>query len=80
MELIAPFIAALLGWKLGTLGLKELKAVAIVVLGWTTVTTLASLPYVTVEGVLYVLVVRALLIGVPYTLAALLMRWRRSTR
>ena len=52
MEFVAVAIAAVLGWQVGTLGRKELKAIAIVVLGWTTVTTLASLPYVSVAGVL----------------------------
>lgn len=78
MEFVAVFIAAVLGWQVGTLGAKELKAIAIVVLGWTTVTTLASLPYVSVEGVLVVLGLRVLLIAVPYTLGMLLKRWRRT--
>ena len=80
MEFVAVAIAAVLGWQVGTLGRKELKAIAIVVLGWTTVTTLASLPYVSVAGVLVVLAFRTLLIAVPYTLAMLLKRWRRSKR
>jgi sorbitol-specific phosphotransferase system component IIBC len=78
MEFVAVFIAAVLGWQVGTLGARELKAVAIVVLGWTTVTTLASLPYISVEGVLTVLAFRTLLIAVPYTLGMLLKRWRRG--
>jgi sorbitol-specific phosphotransferase system component IIBC len=78
MEFVAVFIAAVLGWQVGTLGARELKAIAIVVLGWTTVTTLASLPYISVEGVLTVLAFRTLLIAVPYTLGMLLKRWRRG--
>jgi hypothetical protein len=80
MEFVAVFIAAVLGWQVGTLGAKELKAIAIVVLGWTTVTTLASLPYVSVEGVLVVLGFRTLLIAAPYTIGMLLKRWRRGKR
>ena len=80
MEFVAVFIAAVLGWQVGTLGTKELKAIAIVVLGWTTVTTLASLPYVSVEGVLVVLGFRTLLVAVPYTVGMLLKRWWRSKR
>jgi hypothetical protein len=80
MEFVAVFIAAVLGWQVGTLGAKEVKAIAIVVLGWTTVTTLASLPYVSVEGVLVVLAFRTFLIAAPYTIGMLLKRWRRSKR
>lgn len=80
MEFVAVLIAALLGWQIGAFGRKEVKAIIIVVLGWTTVTTLASLPYVSVEGVLVVLAFRALLIAAPYGIGVLLKRWRSAKR
>jgi uncharacterized membrane protein len=80
MEIIAVFIAGLLGWQVGTFGRKEVKAIAIVVIGWTTVTTLASVPYVSVDGVLITLALRTLLIAVPYTVGMLLRRWRKRRR
>jgi hypothetical protein len=80
MEIIAVFIAGLLGWQVGTFGRKEVKAIAIVVLGWTTVTTLASLPYVSVDRVLMTLALRTLLIAVPYAIGMLLRRWRKRRR
>ena len=80
MEFAAVIIAALLGWQVGTFGRKELKAIAIVVLGWTTVTTVASVPYVSVGGVLVTLAFRTALIVIPYTIGALPRRWRRSKR
>jgi hypothetical protein len=57
-----------------------IKAIAIVVLGWTTVTTLASIPNVSVYGVLVTLALRTLLIAVPYTVGVLLRRWRKRRR
>jgi uncharacterized membrane protein len=80
MEIIAVFIAGLLGWQVGTFGRKEVKAIAIVVIGWTTVTTLASVPYVSVDGVFVTLALRTLLIAVPYTVGMLLRRWRKRRR
>lgn len=80
MEIVAVFIAGLLGWQLGTFGRKEVKAIAIVVLGWTTVTTLASIPHVSVDGVLVTLGLRTLLIAAPYTAGTLLRRWRKRRR
>ena len=50
------------------------------VLGWTTVTTAASVPYVSAGGVLVTLAVRTLLIAVPYGIGMLLKRWRRGKR
>lgn len=80
MELVAIIIAAALGWSRGTFGSHELKAIAIVVLGWTAVTTVASLPYVAFGDVLFVLAFRTLLVGVPYALAALVKTWRARRR
>jgi hypothetical protein len=79
-ELIVAVVSAVLGWRLGRLGRREAKAVAIIVLGWTAVTTVASLPYVSLTGVLAVLAFRILLVGAPYTLAALANRLQRRRR
>ncbi|MXP40922.1 hypothetical protein GRI75_04595 [Altererythrobacter soli] len=80
MEFVAAFIAGLLGWQVGTLGRKEVKAMIIVVLGWTTVTTIASVPYVSVTEVLATLALRTVVIAVPYTIGVLLQRWRKGKR
>ena len=52
MELFFAIIAGILGWQHGTLGAREVKAIAIVVAGWTAVTTAASVPYLTLESFL----------------------------
>jgi hypothetical protein len=80
LELTAAVISAVLGWRIGSIGRRELKGIAIVVLGWTAVTTVASLPYVSLTGLLAVLVLRTLLIGAPYTIAALAKRFQRRRR
>ena len=74
MELIAVIVGAILGWQHGTLGPREAKAMAIVVAGWTAVTTAASLPNLTVEGFLLTLVWHSAVVALPYTLAMLLKR------
>ena len=74
MELIAIIIAAILGWQHGTLGAREAKVIALVVAGWTAVTTAASVPYLTVEGFLVSLAWHAVVVAVPYAIAALARR------
>jgi hypothetical protein len=78
LELTALVVSAVLGWQVGHIGRREIKGIAIVVLGWTAVTTVASLPYVSLSGLLVVLVVRTLLIGAPYTIAAFARRLQRG--
>jgi hypothetical protein len=80
LEVIAIAVSAVLGWRSGRLGQREVKAIAIIVLGWTAVTTIASLPYVSLPNLLIVLVIRTLLVGGPYTIAALTMRLQRGRR
>ena len=80
LEIIAVVVSAVLGWQIGRIGRRELKGIAIVVLGWTAVTTVASLPYISLTGLLAVLVFRTLLIGAPYTLAAFAKRLQRRRR
>jgi hypothetical protein len=77
MDLLVAVVSAILGWRNGRLGERELKGIAIVVLGWTAVTTVASLPYVSLTGLAAVLVVRTLLVGAPYALAVFARRLRR---
>lgn len=80
LEIIAVAVSAVLGWQSGHVGQREIKAIAIVVLGWTAVTTVASLPYISLTGLLFVLAWRTLLIGAPYTIAALAKRVQRRRR
>ena len=79
-ELIVAAVSAVLGWRNGYLGQRELKGIAIVVLGWTAVTTIASLPYVSLTGLAIVLVARTLLVGAPFALAVLIRRLPRARR
>lgn len=74
MELIAVIIAGILGWQHARLGAHEAKAMAIVVAGWTAVTTAASVPYLTVEGFVVSLAWHAVVVAVPYTIGALAKR------
>jgi hypothetical protein len=78
MELIAVIIAAILGWQRGTFGALEAKAIALAVAGWTAVTAAASVPYLTLEGLVVSLVTHALVVIVPYGLAAVARRLFRK--
>jgi hypothetical protein len=80
LELAAAIVSAVLGWRSGRIGEREVKAIAIIVLGWTAVTTVASLPYVSLTSLVAVLIYRALLIGAPYTLAAVAKRLQHRRR
>ena len=80
LELAAAIVSAVLGWRSGRIGQREVKAIAIIVLGWTAVTTVASLPYVSLTSLVAVLIYRALLIGAPYTLAAVAKRLQHRRR
>jgi hypothetical protein len=74
MELIAVIIAVILGWQHGTLGAREAKAIAIVVAGWTAVTTAASVPYLTIESFVLSLAWHTAVVAVPYVVGALAKR------
>ncbi|HTK73394.1 MAG TPA: hypothetical protein VL331_12950 [Croceibacterium sp.] len=80
LELAAVIVSAVLGWRSGRIGEREVKAIAIIVLGWTAVTTVASLPYVSLTSLMAVLIYRALLIGAPYTIAAVAKRLQHRRR
>jgi len=66
MDLITAIIAAVVGWQSGRIDRRHLKGIAIVVLGWTAVTTVAGLPYLSLTGLFFVIVYRALLVGLPF--------------
>ena len=53
MELIAIIVAGLLGWQNGGFGKRELQIIALVVIGWSAVTSAAAVPYLTLGGLLY---------------------------
>ncbi|MXO61117.1 hypothetical protein GRI89_16360 [Altererythrobacter salegens] len=70
MELFAIIIAAILGWQYAAFGARELKVMALVVAGWTAVTTAASVPYLTLTAFVFSLVFHTGVIAVPYALGA----------
>ena len=74
MELIAVIVGGILGWQHGTLGAREAKVIALVVAGWTAVTTAASVPYLTLEGFVVSLAWHTVVVAVPYALGALAKR------
>jgi|GEM_PF-3111327 len=76
MELIAILISGIVGWQVARLGSRELKGIAVVVIGWTVAMMAASVFDLSVEAVLYTLVYNAALITVPYGIGVLLRRWR----
>ena len=80
MELIAIIVAGLIGWKVGAFGPRELKGVALVVAGWTAVTTAASVPYLTLDAFLFSLFYHAVVVAVPYSVGALLQRLSQRRR
>ena len=80
MEFIAVIIAAILGWQHGSLGAREAKAIAIVVAGWTAVTTAAGVPYLTMESFVTSLAWHTAVVAVPYALAVLARRLIRCRR
>ena len=80
MELVAIFIAAVLGWQNGRFGRREWQAMALAVIGWTAVLGVASVPYFTLDGFAVSLVYHALVVVGPYTLAALARRLKDRRR
>ena len=71
MELIAIIVAGLLGWQNGGFGKRELQIIALVVVGWSAVTSAAAVPYLTLGGLLYDLFYHAVVVTVPYSAGAL---------
>jgi hypothetical protein len=74
MELIAIIVAGVLGWQHGRLGTRELKIIALVVVGWSAVTSAASVPYLTLGSLAFDLFFHAVVVAVPYGVGALARR------
>jgi hypothetical protein len=68
------------GWQHGRLGANELKGIAVVVLGWTTVATVAALPSISFFGIVAAIVARTLVVGGGYGMGVALHRWRKRRR
>jgi len=77
MEIIAIIVAGLIGWQNATFGKRELQVIALVVGGWTAVTTAAAVPYLTFEALVFDLFYHSVVVTVPYVVGALA---RRLTR
>jgi hypothetical protein len=71
MEIIAIIVSAVLGWQHASLGAREVKVIALVVAGWTAVTTAASVPYLTFDRFVFSLIWHTVVIAVPYGVTAL---------
>ena len=80
MELIAIIVAGLLGWQNGSFGKRELQIIALVVVGWSAVTSAAAVPYLTLGGLLYDLFYHAVVVTVPYAVGALAKRLSERRR
>jgi len=74
MELIAILVGGLLGWQNGTFGKRELQIIALVVVGWSAVTSAAMVPYLTLAALAYDLFYHAVVVTVPYAVGALAKR------
>jgi hypothetical protein len=74
MELIAIIVAGIFGWQNAALGKREVQIIAIVVVGWTAVTTAAMVPDLTVNALLFSLFYHAVVVTVPYVVGALARR------
>ena len=80
MEIIAIIVSGLIGWQNGTFGQRELQVMAIVVAGWTAVTTAAAVPYLTLEALVFDLFYHSVVVAVPYAVGALVHRLSRTRR
>jgi hypothetical protein len=80
MELIAMLVAGLIGWQNGTLGKRELQIIALVVVGWSAVTSAASVPYLTLGQLLFDLFYHTVVVAVPYAVGALARRLSERRR
>jgi len=74
MELIAIIVAGVLGWQNGSLGKRELQIMALVIVGWSAVTSAASVPYLTLTSLAYDLFYHTIVVAVPYLVGALARR------
>jgi len=74
VDLIAIIVAGLFGWQNGRLGKRELQIIGIVVVGWSAVTSVASVPYLTLGSLGFDLFYHAVVVAVPYLVGALARR------
>jgi hypothetical protein len=74
MEIMAIIVAVILGWQHAALGKHEWQIIALVVAGWTAVSTAASVPYLALGSFLFDLFYHTVVVTVPYTAAALARR------
>ena len=80
MEIIAILVAGLIGWQNATFGKRELQVIALVVAGWTAVTTAAAVPYLTLDALVFGLFYHTVVVAVPYAVGALARRISQSRR
>ena len=80
MEFIAIIVAGLVGWKNGTFNQRDLKMIALVVVGWSAVMAAAAVPYLTLESLVFSLLYHAAVVGVPYSVGALAKRVAERSR
>ena len=80
MELAAILIAAIVGWQVARFGPREWKGIALVVVGWSAVLAVASVPYLTLGDLAVSLIYHALIVAGPYSLAALARRFSDRAR
>jgi hypothetical protein len=80
MELAAILIAAIVGWQVARLGPREWKGLALVVVGWSAVLAVASVPYLTLGSLAVSLIYHALIVVGPYALAVLARRIKDRAR
>jgi hypothetical protein len=80
IELTAIFIAAIVGWQIGTIGVREIKGMALVVAGWTAVDTVAMVPYLSIEFFVRDLANHAAVVCIPFAVAVGLRRLRMRSR
>ena len=80
MEIIAIIVAGLVGWQNATFGKRELQVIALVVAGWTAVTTAAAVPYLTLEALMFDLFYHSVVVTVPYAVGALARRLSQRRR
>lgn len=80
MEFIAIILGGILGWQVGGFGPREVKAIAIVVCGWTAVTLAASLAELSPAFAGWLLLYHAAVVTAPYALGVLANRIARRRR
>lgn len=73
-------VAAIVGWKVATIGLREIKGMALVIAGLTAMDTVAVVPYLSVEFFLRTIANYAALVCIPFAVAAGIRRLQAGSR